>query len=86
MDNNEKFIKYAPLILVVFAFFMQYSLFVTPKELEQHHREILVEVDNKYATKEKADTLQSQFDRLNEKMDKVLYILTDGRNGDEHNK
>ena len=43
------------------------------------HRVILTEVDNKYATKEKTDTLQSQFDRLNEKMDKVLYILTDGK-------
>lgn len=75
--DNEKFLKYAPLILVVFAFLCQYNLFVTPKELEQHHREILTEVNDKYATKEKADTLQSQFDRLNEKIDKVLYILTD---------
>ena len=77
--EKDLFIKYAPIIVLVFLFFMQYNMFVTPKEQEQLHREILNEVDIKYATKEKTDTLQIQFDKLNEKMDRVLYILTEGK-------
>lgn len=76
--DKEVFMRYAPLILVVFFCFMQYNLFVTPKDMEATHREILNEVDDKYATKEKTDTMQAQMDRMNEKLDKVLYILTEG--------
>lgn len=77
--DKELFHRYAPLVVIVFMFFMQYNLFVTPKEQEELHRVILTEIDTKYATKEKTNTMQSQMDRMNEKLDKVLYILTDGK-------
>lgn len=78
--DKENFIKYAPLIIVVFIFLIQYNIFVQPEDLEATHREILSEIDNKYATKEQATTLQNQYDKLSEKLDRVLYILTDGKN------
>ncbi len=81
--DKENFIKYAPLILVVFAFLVHYNLFVQPEDLETTHREILTEIDNKYATKETATVLQNQYDKLSEKLDRVLYILTDGKHNDK---
>lgn len=81
--DKENFIKYAPLILVVLAFFIQYNIFVQPEDLEATHREILAEIDNKYATKETATVLQNQYDKLSEKLDRVLYILTDGKQYDK---
>ena len=79
MDNKELWVKYAPLILVVLAFLVQYNIFVQPEDLETTHREILTEIDNKYATKAQATALQNQYDKLSEKLDRVLYILTDGK-------
>ncbi len=79
MENKDNWIKYAPLIIVVLAFFVQYNVFVQPEDLETTHREILTEIDNKYATKEQAATLQNQYDKLSEKLDRVLYILTNGK-------
>lgn len=81
--DKESFIKYAPLILVVLAFLVQYNVFVQPEDLETTHREILSEIDNKYATKETTTTLQNQYDKLSEKLDRVLYILTDGKQYDK---
>lgn len=81
--EKELWIKYAPLILVVLAFFVQYNIFVQPEDLETVHREILTEIDNKYATKEQTTVLQNQYDKLSEKLDRVLYILTDGKHYDK---
>lgn len=44
---EEKFIEYAPIILVVIFFFVQNNLFVKPERLEEKHREILNDVDKK---------------------------------------
>lgn len=83
MENKDIFIKYAPLILMVFAFLVQYNIFVQPEDVEAVHREILTEIDNKYATKEQTTVLQNQYDKLSEKLDRVLYILTDGKQNDK---
>ena len=37
----EKFIEYSPVIIVVFMFFVQQKIFVTPEQLEKKHREII---------------------------------------------
>lgn len=44
---EEKFIEYAPLILVVTMYFVQNNLFVKPEKLEEKHRKILEDVDKK---------------------------------------
>lgn len=41
----EKFIEYAPLIVVVLMFFIQNNIFVKPEILEKKHREILDDVE-----------------------------------------
>lgn len=43
----EKFVEYAPIIIVVLMFFIQNKIFVKPEDLEKKHREILEDCDKK---------------------------------------
>jgi hypothetical protein len=84
----EKLIEYAPLILAVTMFFINYKIFVTPADLERKHREIkeeinpekrhrdiLYDVDQKYATKSVVAELQMQIHAMADKIDKIYNIL-----------
>ena len=73
----EKIFEYAPLILVLIMFCINYRLFVNPVDLEKKHREILNDIDNKYASKTTVDELKSQFHDMAEKIDKIYNILID---------
>ena len=73
----EKFLEYAPIILVIIMFCINYRVFVNPVDLEKKHREILSDIDNKYASKTTVDELKSQFHDLAEKIDKIYNILID---------
>ena len=46
------------IILVVFAFLMQYNLFVTPKDLTESEHRLLTQIDAKYATKQDTSFLR----------------------------
>lgn len=71
----NKIIEYAPLIIVIFMFFINYKIFVTPVDLEKKHREILDNVDEKYATKSIVSELQIQIHTMADKVDKIYNIL-----------
>ena len=73
----EKFWEYAPIILVIIMFCINYRVFVNPVDLEKKHREILNDIDNKYASKTTVDELKSQFHDMAEKIDKIYNILID---------
>lgn len=73
--DKETLIKYAPLIIVIFAVFFQYNLFVTPAQLEIKHREILVDVADRYTTKEQHDELNKQLTSMQQKIDKIYDII-----------
>ena len=73
----EKFLEYAPLILVIIMFGINYKIFVNPVDLEKKHREILNDIDDKYASKTTVDELKSQFHDMAEKIDKIYNILID---------
>ena len=73
----EKIFEYAPLILVLIMFCVNYRIFVNPVDLEKKHREILSDIDNKYASKTTVDELKSQFHDMAEKIDKIYNILID---------
>lgn len=68
--------KYAPIILVIVAIFLQWNLFVTPEKLEQKHREIISEIAESYTTKSEFDIVRKQYDDVNKKLDKIYDILT----------
>lgn len=69
--DKETMIKYAPWLVVGFAFFMQYNLFVTPAQLEIKHREIIKEVSEVYTTKEQSNDLKNQLNDMQRKIDKI---------------
>ena len=73
----EKIFEYAPLILVLIMFCINYRVFVNPVDLEKKHREILSDIDNKYASKTTVDELKSQFHDMAVKIDKIYNILID---------
>ena len=73
----EKIFEYAPLILVLIMFCINYKIFVNPVDLEKKHREILNDIDDKYASKTTVDELKSQFHDMAEKIDKIYNILID---------
>lgn len=84
----EKLIEYAPLIVALMMFFINYRVFVTPADLEKKHREIIEEInpekrhreilndaDKKYATKSVVDELKTQIHSMSAKIDKIYNIL-----------
>ena len=52
MENLNEIAGYAPIIIVVLMFFVQYRIFVTPEQLEKKHREILEDISKNYESSE----------------------------------
>lgn len=71
MDNKELFKQYAPWILLVVMFVMQYNIFVTPAELERRTLEIYQNIAMRYATKEQTDDLKKSLVDIQQKIDKI---------------
>ena len=69
--EKDTLIKYAPIAVIVIAMIMQWNLFVRPEQQEALHREILIEVSNKYMTKEQANDMKVQLKDIQNKVDKI---------------
>lgn len=79
MVDFEKIKEYTPFIIItVFAFFVQYNVFVTPKELSNTKDKIMAEVKAEYATKKDADFLHEQFSDMKIKIDKIYDKMIGG--------
>lgn len=72
----EKFFYYAPLIIAVFIFFIQFRVFVTPEQLERKHREVITECKLEFSPRTLVTELKERLDRMEEKIDKLLNNLT----------
>ena len=75
----EKFLEYAPIIVVIILFLIQNRMVVTPEQLEKKHREILDDVSKKYATQSIVNELRSQIHEMVDKIDKIYNILLENR-------
>lgn len=75
----EKFVEYAPIIVVILLFLIQNRMVVTPEQLEKKHREILDDVSKKYATQSIVNELRSQIHEMVDKIDKIYNILLENR-------
>ena len=73
----EKFIEYSPVIIVVFMFFVQQKIFVTPEQLEKKHREIIEEIEEKFVTINSFIDLKEQFSEVKDKIYKIYDLLID---------
>lgn len=71
----EQFIYYAPVIAVVLVFLIQERIVVTPEQLEKKHREIIKDVEKRYATLNSLEDLKEQFCDMKDKIDKIYDCL-----------
>lgn len=51
MVENNEFIKYAPIILVVLIFLLKNQFFITPLQLQKKLKEFSDEIEKKYVTR-----------------------------------
>lgn len=71
----EQFIYYAPVIVVVLVFLIHERIVVTPERLEKKHREIIKDVEKRYATLNSLEDLKEQFCDMKDKIDKIYDCL-----------
>ena len=71
----ENLVDFAPVILVVVAFLVQQRLIVTPEQLERTHREILNEIELRYAKLDTVCDLREQIYDINEKITKLYGLV-----------
>lgn len=77
--DYDKIIEFAPVIMLVFLVFLQNRLFVTPEQLEKRHRDILHEIETRFATVFSVSELKEQFSEIKLKIDKIYEIFMKGR-------
>lgn len=73
--NFDNIIEYAPIILVVIGFLLQQRLIVTPELLEKTHREILYEIELRYAKLDTVSDLREQISDINIKITKIYELI-----------
>ncbi len=71
----DTLVYYSPIIVVLFVFFIQQRVFVTPEQLERKHREILTDIENRFVTINSYEDLKSQFSEIKDKIDKIYDCL-----------
>ena len=71
----EQFIYYAWVIVVVLVFLIHERIVVTPEQLEKKHREIIKDVEKRYATLNSLEDLKEQFCDMKDKIDKIYDCL-----------
>ena len=67
----EQILQYSPIIIVVIMYLIQQRIVVTPEQLEKKHREILVDVENRFASLSSVKDLKEQVSDMKEKIDKI---------------
>ena len=68
--------EYSPVIMLVLLCVMQFRIFVTPEILEKKHREIIAEVESRFAVRDSVIDLKEQISEIKEKIDKIYnYFL-----------
>ena len=83
----DKWIEYAPLIIVVIAYIYQNNVFVRPEQLERMHRQIIDEIENKLrdkyvevnAYKEFQSHMYSELEKISSSLDDLKSFLMGGR-------
>lgn len=75
--NSQLITEYAPLVLVIIGYLINYRIFCTPEQLEKKHREILKDIEDKYVTRNEMTSLTESVSDIKEKTDKIYdFILT----------
>ena len=74
--DKDKFVQYAPVIIVILGFLLTYTVCVTPAVLEKRLNEYDQKIEQTYATKLEVSRQQKQLDDIFVKIDKIYdYII-----------
>ena len=78
----DKFIEFAPTIIVIFAFFVAYKVFVTPDQMSEKFASFEQHLENKFVLQQTHDIaiteIKADIQAINEKLDKIYDILIKG--------
>jgi hypothetical protein len=78
----DKFVEYAPILIVVIAFFIQQRIFVTPDQMSEKFIAFEQHLENKFVLQQTYDIAISEIkcdiQAINEKLDKIYDILIKG--------
>jgi hypothetical protein len=78
----DKFVEYAPILIVVIAFFIQQRIFVTPDQMSEKFIAFEQHLENKFVLQQTHDIAISEIkcdiQAINEKLDKIYDILIKG--------
>lgn len=69
------FLAYAPIVLIVMIFFINYKIFVTPAELAKAITSIIEKVENRFATKESVNDLKEDVIEVKTKVNDIYDFL-----------
>lgn len=68
-------IQYSPIIVVIVMYLIQLKIVITPEQLEKKHREIIFDVENKFATLNSVKDLKEQMGDIKEKIDRIYECI-----------
>lgn len=75
----EKFIEYAPLILVLLMFFLQHKIFVTPEQISELKSELIEYITEHYVSakthRDNNISLENRIDRIDKNVNDVKTLL-----------
>lgn len=75
----DKFVEYAPLILVVVIFFLQYRIFVTPDQVSGMKSELIEYIAQHYVSektyRDNNISLENRIDRIDKNVNDVKTLL-----------
>ncbi len=72
----DTLIRFSPVIIVIFCFFMSYKVFVTPVDLERRLQKYDEHIEKMYATKTEVEQQEKQLNIISVKIDKIYdYII-----------
>jgi len=78
----DKWIEYAPILIVIFMFFLQYKIFVTPEQMTKEFMSFESHLEKKFVQKETYSVaiaeIKSDIAEMKEKLDKIYEKLTQG--------
>lgn len=75
MNDLNKFIEYAPILIVVIAFIIQHKVFVTPEQMSEKFMSFEQHLENKFVLQQTYDVaiteIKSDNQEIKEKLDKI---------------
>jgi septation ring formation regulator EzrA len=78
----EKYIEYAPIIVVIIGFFTAYKVFVTPVQMEKELSEFEHRLESKFVLKEThniaVSEMKADIAEIKDKIDKIYEKLMTG--------